>query len=327
MRKFLSPNMLFSDIKKFVFVFIFSVISFVGFTQKPYKLVEQSIKEKPSWLTNAHYRDAYMIQANKVATIEEAQNVVMTSLLNKIASSVAVQVTGEIVNDVDWTTVGDKEVYIEKVTNNTTTKIAKMPALQGISLTKADVYWERYINKKTKETCYDYYILYPFTSHELQELIDIYNAQEKALNARIDDYRLDLNEADNIDGMLEEIEKMKTMMAEMGKDDVKYTKLQSVVKLYEKAIKDVYVEVVENYNENNRGTIVIQLKHDERVMKTKSLPQLRGNCARDFTKKHDGNKIILNFSTYDCYEQDDNYVEVHFSFGKRKLVKKVKINI
>ena len=269
----------------------------------------------------------YELRKSKGLTIEEAQNVVMTSLLNKIASSVAVQVTGEIVNDVDWTTVGDKEVYIEKVTNNTTTKIAKMPALQGISLTKADVYWERYINKKTKETCYDYYILYPFTSHELQELIDIYNAQEKALNARIDDYRLDLNEADNIDGMLEEIEKMKTMMAEMGKDDVKYTKLQSVVKLYEKAIKDVYVEVVENYNENNRGTIVIQLKHDERVMKTKSLPQLRGNCARDFTKKHDGNKIILNFSTYDCYEQDDNYVEVHFSFGKRKLVKKVKINI
>ena len=57
-----------------------------------------------------------------------------------------------------------------------------MPALQGFSITKANIYWERYINKKTKETCYDYYMLYPFSPEELQELIDEYNAQEEAIN-------------------------------------------------------------------------------------------------------------------------------------------------
>lgn len=323
----LSPNMLIKDIRKLVLMFLLLMVPFAGFTQKGYKLVEQSAKEKPSWLTNANYHGAYMIQANKVATLEDAQNVVLTSLLNKIASSVAVQVTGEIVNDVDWTTVGDKEVYIEKIKNNTTTKIAKMPALQGVSLTKADIYWERYINKSTKETCYDYYILYPFSTAELQGLIDEYNAYEQSMNDRIDDYRSDLEEADNIDGMLEDIEKMKTMMKEIGEDDMKYAKLQAVVKLYEKAIKDIYVEVLENYNEKDKGTLVIQLKHDEKVMKTKSLPQLRGECARDFSKKHDGNKMILSFSTSNCYEQDDNYVEIRFTFGKRKLVKKVNINL
>ena len=124
-----------------------------GFAQKDYKLVEQSPKDKPSWLVKGKPAGTLMVQANKVSTLEEAQDMVLTSLLNDIASSVAVQVTGEIVNDVDWTTVGDKEVYIQKVKNNTTTKIAKMPALQGVSLSKAEVYWERYTNKKTKETC------------------------------------------------------------------------------------------------------------------------------------------------------------------------------
>ena len=64
-----------------------------------------------------------------------------------------------------------------------------MPALQGISLSKAEIYWERYIHKKTKESFYDYYILYPFSEFELQELIDAYNAQEKAINDKIDNYR------------------------------------------------------------------------------------------------------------------------------------------
>lgn len=295
--------------------------------QKGYKLVEKSSSQKPKWLTEANYQGAYMIQANKVATLEDAQNMVMSSLLNKIASSVAVEVTGEIVNDVDWTVVGDKEVYIEKIKNNTTTKIAKMPALQGVSLTKAEVYWECYINKSTKETCYDYYMLYPFSTFELQELIDAYNAQEKALNDKIDNYRTALDEMDNIDDMLENIDQMKTMMRELGEDDVKYNKLVDVVKLYERAIKNVYVEVIENYNEDNTGIVVFQLKHDEKVMKTKSLPQLRSACARDFNKKHEGNNVKLTFNTFDCYEQDDNYVEIRYTFGKRKLVKKININM
>ena len=69
------------------------------------------------------------------------------------------------------------------------------------------------------------------------------------------------------------------------------------------------------------------LKHDEKIMKTKSLPQMKGACARDFSRKHDGSKILITFNTFDCYEQDDNYVEVRFTFGKRKLMKKILINL
>jgi hypothetical protein len=62
-------------------------------------------------------------------------------------------------------------------------------------------------------------------------------------------------------------------------------------------------------------------------MKTKSLPTTKGICARDFNKKHECDKIIVSFNTYDCYEQDDNYVELRFSFGKAKLNSKININL
>lgn len=294
-----------------------------GFAQKDYKLVEQSPKDKPSWLVKGKPAGTLMVQANKVSTLEEAQDMVLTSLLNDIASSVAVQVTGEIVNDVDWTTVGDKEVYIQKVKNNTTTKIAKMPALQGVSLSKAEVYWERYTNKKTKETCYDYYILYPFSDFELQELIDQYNAQEKALNDKIDKFRDDLVNISDIGIMLQNITDMKAMIKELADDDVKINKLKNNVSIYEKAIDEIYIDVLDNTS----GKLVIRLMYDEKVMKTKTLPQLKSECARDFTKKHDGDEIILTFNTFDCYEQDDNYVEVRFTFGKKKIVKKINIKL
>lgn len=314
--------------KKSIIILLLTVLPLIGFAQKDYKLVEQSPKNKPSWLTNGNTFGAFLIQANKVATLEEAQNNVMASLMSQVASSIAVQVVGEIEKNIDWTVVElegkTQEQYLEQVKNNTTLKIAKLPALQGFSITKAEVYWEKYQNKKTKEYSYDYYMLYPFSSYELEELIAEYNAQEKAVNDKIDNFRNVLDEIENVDVMLENINEMKSMMREYGEEDIaKYNKLKNNIRLYEKTIGDIYIDVLENDN----GKLVIQLRHDEKVMKTKSLPQLRSACARDFSKKHDGNKIVMTFNTFDCYEQDDNYVEVRFIFGKVKLIKKISINL
>ncbi len=314
--------------KKSIIILLLTVLPLIGFAQKDYKLVEQSPKNKPSWLTNGNTFGAFLIQANKVATLEEAQNNVMASLMSQVASSIAVQVVGEIEKNIDWTVVElegkTQEQYLEQVKNNTTLKIAKLPALQGFSITKAEVYWEKYQNKKTKEYSYDYYMLYPFSSYELEELIAEYNAQEKAVNDKIDNFRNVLDEIENVDVMLENINEMKSIIKEYGEEDaVKYNKLKNNISLYENLIANIYIEVLENAN----GKLVVQLKHDEKVLKTKSLPQLKGNCARDFTKKHNGTLIEIGFNTFDCYEQDDNYVEIKFNFGKKRVVNKVLINL
>lgn len=292
-----------------------------------YKLVDQNPKNKPKWMTEGSYPETYFIQANKVATIEDGQNAVMTTLLNQIASSVAVQVTGETKNIIDWTTVDlggmTKDEYVQKVTSNTSLKIQKMPALQGISLSKAEVYWEKYTDKKTKETYYDYYILYPFSTFELQQLIDSYNAQEKAINDKIDDYRNQLDGIDDVSKLLLNIDDMKLLMKEIGENDFKYARLSNVVKQYEQFINDIDIHVVEN----KKDVLIIQLVNDDVVMKTTSLPKLRGECARDFNTKHIGNSVEITFNTFDCYEQDDNYVEVRFNIGKKRLVKKIRINL
>ena len=312
------------NMKKLVLILLLSFVHFVGFAQKNYKLVEKSAKEKPSWTTSS---DPYLFQAIKVATLEEAKNTVKSDLLTQIASSVASTISTDITVHKNEQIYGNTSDYSEDIEIVIKTKVAKMPALQGVTLTKADIYWERYINKKTKETCYDYYMLYPFSSFELQELIEAYNEQEKVMNGKIDGYRDALDEIDNIDVLLENIAQMDRMKQDLSDDPDKCNKLKDIIKLYEQTLKNIYVEVVENYNDNDKGILIIQLKHDEKVIKTKSLPQLRSACARDFDKKHNGNQMEINFNTFDCYEQDDNYVEVRFTFGKTKLIKKININL
>lgn len=317
--------------KKNLIIFILSFMPLFVMAQKEYKLVDQFPKDKPIWMTEGMHKGYLFKQANQMPTIEDAQNAVMSSLLNDIASSVSVVVTGGIVDIIDWDLVEldgkTKEEYVQTIEKNTTTKIANMPAFQGISLSKADVYYEHYVHKKTKESYYDYYILYPFSDFELQELIDTYNAQEKVINDKIDNYKNILDDIDEIDVLLENISQMRMMKEEYKDDYTKYAELESIITMYNDVIKGIYIEILENYNNDNTGTLEIQLKYAEKIMKTNSLPQLRSECARDFNKRHDGYKIILNFNTFDCFEQDDNYVEVRFNFGKRKLSKKININL
>ena len=317
--------------KKNLIIFILSFMPLFVMAQKEYKLVDQFPKDKPIWMTEGMHKGYLFKQANQMPTIEDAQNAVMSSLLNDIASSVSVVVTGGIVDIIDWDLVEldgkTKEEYVETIEKNTTTKIANMPAFQGISLSKADVYYEHYVHKKTKESYYDYYILYPFSDIELQELIDTYNAHEKVINDKIDNYKNILDDIDEIDVLLENISQMRTLKEEYKDDYTKYAELESIITMYNDVIKGIYIEVLENYNNDNTGTLEIQLKYAEKIMKTNSLPQLRSECARDFNKRHDGYKIILNFNTFDCFEQNDNYVEVRFNFGKRKLSKKININL
>lgn len=172
--------------RKLLTFLLLSFMPLLAMSQKDFKLVEQSQKEKPSWLTSSDHKDALMIQANGMATMQEAEKSVMESLLDNIASSIAVKVTGKTDREIKEDGKGD---YTETIKSNTTVEIADMPALQGISLSKAEKYWEKYYNKKTNETYYDYYILYPFTSFDLEKLIEEYN-EAKAMDKYPDEWKV-----------------------------------------------------------------------------------------------------------------------------------------
>ena len=71
--------------RKLLTFLLLSFMPLLAMSQKDFKLVEQSQKEKPSWLTSSDHKDALMIQANGMATMQEAEKSVMESLLDNIA--------------------------------------------------------------------------------------------------------------------------------------------------------------------------------------------------------------------------------------------------
>lgn len=95
----------------------------LAFSHRDLKLVDQSQSQRPSWLTSGNNRDAFMVQVNRMASLQDAQDAAMASLLENIASLVAVNVSGETVQDVDWTIAGKNDAYNEKIQKKTVTEI------------------------------------------------------------------------------------------------------------------------------------------------------------------------------------------------------------
>lgn len=211
--------------------------------KKDFKLVEKNPSTKPGWMSEGSRNGYFYEQAIEAEFLEDAKNMVMSSLLSDIASSVAVQVTGEMINETDWTYVDNKNDFVQRIQNNVKTKIAKMPALQGVSISKADIYWERYYNRKTKKSYYNYYILYPMSRFELDQLISDYKSNEEMINQKINDFKNALPTINNIEKLESNIKDMNVMLKDMDPQEKQYTNLTNVIGSYRKMLDNIYIEV------------------------------------------------------------------------------------
>lgn len=285
--------------------------------KKGFKMAESSSKEKPKWVMEMNSKGYIVVQAIEAVSVKEAQETVKTQLLAEIASSVAITVADETVSTIDWTTEKDKDDYKEDIKRQTVTKVKGLPAFQGISLAKADVYWERFYNKKTGGEYYNYYISYPFTSFDLEDLIEAYNAQEKAINDKIQKYKDNLDEVSDVETIDRSIAELRTLNKSLDPQDARRNTIESVINMYNRIYDNVTVEVISK----SKGIVVFQLMYGEKMMTTKQTPRVSSNCANNINVKNKGDKVEVKYNCDYCYSQDDNYIEVKYKMGN-KFVKK-----
>ena len=304
--------------KKSLVVLLFTIVPFFALSQKDFKLVEQSQSQKPAWLTGGKYGEAFIVQANRMATLEDAKESVMASLLNNIASSVAVQVTGRTDVNVDWTVNGAEDVYRENIQTSTTTEIAEMPALQGVSLSKAEVYWERYYNKKTKESYYDYYILYPFTSYDLEKLIEEYN-KAKAMDKYPDEWKQFTSQ-----GFIYDIQSEKKNA--QTSDTELVNRLLNVART--NLAKQIQVKVVDNSEVKNKTTLATDVDVTLLVTKSHFNPHSNKMYVMAYINKNDAVRFYKRqtdvvFNNIEKYITiSDTYIETGFMAKAKEEIKK-----
>ena len=289
--------------------------------KKGYKLAEANPSEKPKWVTEKERPDYIYVKGQEGANLADAKAAAMKVVVDDISQSVAVMVEGEIIDKTVMNVYGDKSEFKQEYINNTKTKLAKMPAIQGIAIQKADVYYERYYSKKTGAEYYMVYIRYPFSEFERRDLIDAYNAHEKEIDDKIKLYEDEVETVGSIEDISKNISLLGGLKSELGEDDSRIHKINTIIGLYNDIYKSIMVEVVEN----RPGHMAVRLVYKGRVMTTSQKPNVSSSCAMGFDVRYSDGVCNVDFDSEYCYPQDEPTVKISFRAGNSRPNKEIRI--
>ena len=285
--------------------------------KKGFKLVEKS-GAKPAWVGQGFVQDYIIVQSDK-PTLDEAKADAMQKVRTEMAASVATNVK-RVVDSYTQMEVENGE----STTNSTmsiamTSSIARMPAIQGVSITKAETYYEYFKNKKTDEEYYNLYVKYPFSQFDLVELVTAYELHEKEIDDKIKGYEDGLDNIESVEQIDAAILALKALAEEVGSDDPRYHNIDGIVKRYNKIYDNIIIDLV-NKSSNK---ITVRLVYNGHTITTAEKPRMSSNCASQFSVKSEGGNTVINFNSEYCYDQDDNYVEVRFKVGPKFIKEKI----
>ena len=218
-------------------IFIIAMILLIPFCsvaqRKNFKLMESVPKEKPKWMSEKERGDSYIyIKGVEENTLSDAKNAAIQMVAEEIAQSVAVVVSGEVINTSGFKYNGNKDEFEAEMIRKTKLKLAKLPALQGLTIAKADVYYERYYCRKTGEEYYRIFVKYPFNDFERHDLLNAYNQKEKDLTDKVAAYEAEYETTDDVENIDKNIIKVKALLKEFDEEDSRYIQCKALIKMY-----------------------------------------------------------------------------------------------
>ncbi|MBQ7532322.1 MAG: hypothetical protein IJT45_01310 [Bacteroidales bacterium] len=285
--------------------------------KKGFKLVEKS-GPKPEWVGQGSVKDYIIVQSDK-PTLEEAKSDAMQKVRTEIAASVATNVMRTVNSYTQKVVEGNESQTNATMSIESTSKIARMPAIQGVSITKADTYQELFRNKKTGEVYYNLYVKYPFSQFDLVELVTAYELHEKEIDDKIKGFEDGLDNIESVEQIDANILALNALEGEIGAEDARTITIEGIVKRYNKIYDNIIVDVVNK----SKNKVTVRLVYNGNTIATSQKPRTSSNCATQFTVKSEGDNTVINFDSEYCYDQDDNYVEVRFKVGPKFAKEKI----
>lgn len=287
--------------------------------RKGFKLIEKS-GPKPEWVGQGSVKGFIIVQSDK-PTLEEAKADAMQKVRTEIAASVATNVQRTVNSYTGKQSDGNITSTNVTMSIESTSKIAKMPAIQGVSITKADTYQELYSNKKTGEKYYNLYVKYPFSQFDLVDLVTAYEKHEQELDEKIAGYEARLDSIETVEQVDAAMVGLKALATEVGNDqeDERYQRIAGIKSRYNSIYQNITIDVVNKSSDK----VTIRLMHNGKVITTAQKPRIETNCATQFSFKNEGDNKVIYFNSENCYAVDDNYIEVKFRFGDKTVRDKI----
>ncbi len=290
-----------------------------SFAQK-LKLKESSAPKAPEWINNIER--GYLIARSTNSDMELAQQYALLDVKQQIAQSIATNISTELFQSSVQVSTNEGTKYQSEMVDVVRASTDKIPYLQSISLSKvAEYYWEKRYDKKSKVTEYSYYIKYPFSDGELDQLVAEFNAMQARINSTIEQMSQELESFTQIEDIAKNMGTLRALIPELAAGDPRITVVDELVNTYRDQYRYISIEQVEHSSQR----VVLQPYLNGRVVTTSQIPLHKSNCADRITKSVTQGVIVVGYDNYVCRSGDDNWIDLTFKFGSNLVISKIHI--
>ncbi|MBU2650753.1 MAG: hypothetical protein KKA81_07450 [Bacteroidetes bacterium] len=278
--------------------------------QAQFKVTESSGK-KPDWTGGLEKN--YIIGIGNGPGIDVARDKAMLDVKNQIVTSVADYIS----SSTDFYT---KEISANKFselyqsyTNEIKSQSGKRDYLQGISASRIEeFYWEKLYDKKAKETKYEYFVKYPFSQFDLDDLVNDFKEKDRMLTEEMQDALDKLETFTSI----EEIQESQSILSKLVEIfiDERQSKCLTGIEKCKSLLASVYIADAGS----ELGIVRYSLKIGSKAITFARKPVVNSNCARILNKTQGELVCEIVYDYAECYEDPENHIKVVYSFSSQK---------
>ena len=282
------------------------------------KVIDQSSSQKPAWIHGIE-KD-YLTGEGSGKDYNEAKYDALQMVKEKIVSSVAQNISFEQNIEVNETRYNRAIEFLEEYTSKTTSKSGNRAYLQGISLSKAtDFYWEKHRVNRIEKIFY--YIKYPFTESDIQNLISEWEEQEGQLSQRLDTLKFSKNGHNTVESIIAEIEELQYLSGFF------VDQRKSVAEISIKNLKNKLnaIQIVPEID--TIGAYNYQLSLSNNVIETMQKPTISSNCAKIEEVIMSNKNNYIKYSYDDCLVDEENFIEITYLFEEWRLNHKTPFDV
>lgn len=302
--------------KRFLTIILTTIVSLSAFGQ--YKVVESSTKRAPNWLNSV--QDQHLIVSATGNSIEQAKEAVLSNIKKQITQSIASRIVSE--TNLFTSSLQSDGSYskTQAVESAVMSRTAKLPFIGEISLSKAiEYYWEKRYYKKEGTYEYFYAVIYPFSDFEMKKLIMDYEEHDKRLNQQLAEYEIAIENIISTEDIEANITKLTAFKEEFDYTDPRFKQTEGLITRFKQQYNNIDIDAFQE----KKGLIFLTLSLGDREISTSQRPTITSNCATEISYSYEGNTLVIRYNSDNCYDDDENYIDVKYRFGTKYTTERV----
>ena len=280
-----------------------------------YKVLEKSEKRVPAWVNQTEQE--YIIRSSIRGSLEEAKKECLDIVKRNIIELVAQNITSSSSVVTNKATINQSMEFKEEFNSHFIADSARLPFLKSISANKVtNSYWEKRLDKESKQIFYFYSIKYPFFQRELQTLVKEFNETDNEYNEKYLALKEELKSIESIaqiDNAMIEIQTLIDYFFDPQRRNLAI------------ALKSTYKELYNNIRiqeiSNELGCYKYCLLLNGAPIPCAKRATITSNEAAKIELNQDSTENIITYAYDHCEPELENSVTIRYHFNNRALNK------